>query len=97
MIFETGATFKITDTNLQVPSVTLSTQDNNKLLEQLKRRFKRKIKQNKYRSKMTNQVKLTIKVIKLIQHLAKRIDYLCCHLKMKMIEHLLVNILHLLL
>ena len=46
---------------------------------------------------MTNQVKLTIEVIKLIQNLAKRIDHLCCHLKMKMIEHLLVNILHLLL
>ena len=44
MICETGATFEITDTNLYVPSVTLSTQDNNKLLEQLKRRFKRKIK-----------------------------------------------------
>ena len=31
-----GATFSITDTKLYVPIVTLSTQDNAKLLEQLK-------------------------------------------------------------
>ena len=36
-----GATkFKITDTKLCVPIVTLSTQDNAKLLEQLKSGFK---------------------------------------------------------
>ena len=34
-----GATFKITDTKLYVPVVTLSTQDDNKLLEQLKTGF----------------------------------------------------------
>ena len=32
-----GATFTITDTKLYVPVVTLSTQDDNKLLEKLKR------------------------------------------------------------
>ena len=31
-----GVTFSITDTKLYVPVVTLSTQDNTKLLEQLK-------------------------------------------------------------
>ena len=36
-------TFTITETNLYVPVVTLSTQDNEKLLPQLKSGFKRKI------------------------------------------------------
>ena len=36
-------TFAITDTKLYVPVVTLSTQDNAKLLEQLKSGFKRTI------------------------------------------------------
>ena len=40
---ETGATkFKITDTNLYVPVVTLSTQDNEKPLQQLKSGCKRR-------------------------------------------------------
>ena len=40
----TGATkLKITDTKLYVPVVTLSTQDNAKLLEQLKSGFKKTI------------------------------------------------------
>ena len=50
-------TGKMTDTKLYVPVVTLSTDDDNKLLEQLKTGFKRTIKWNKYRSKMTNQAK----------------------------------------
>ena len=40
--------FKITDTKLYVPSVTLSTQDNSKLLQQLKSGFKSVISWNKY-------------------------------------------------
>ena len=40
---------------LYAPVVILSTQDNNKLLEQLKIGFKRTIKWNKYKSEMTNQ------------------------------------------
>ena len=45
----TGAgTFKITDTKLYVPVVTLSTQDNAKLLRQLKSGFKRVINWTKY-------------------------------------------------
>ena len=43
--------FKITDTKLYVPVVTLSTQDNEKLLEQLQSGFKRVISWNKYLSK----------------------------------------------
>ena len=53
----TNATFKITDTKLYVPVVTLSTKDDNNFLEQLKSGFKRTIKWNKDRSEMTNQTK----------------------------------------
>ena len=44
-------TFTITETNLYVPVVTLSTQDNSKLLPQLKSCFKRRIHWNKYLAK----------------------------------------------
>ena len=44
--------FKITETKLYVPVVTLSTQDNAKLLQQLKSGFKRTINWNKYKSNM---------------------------------------------
>ena len=44
-------TFRITETNLYVPVVTLSTQDNAKLLPQLKSGFKRTISWNKYLEK----------------------------------------------
>ena len=43
-----GTTFEITETNLYVPVATLSTQDNAKLLPQLKSGFKRTISWNKY-------------------------------------------------
>ena len=46
-----NATFAITDTKLYAPVVTLSTQDNEKLLQQLKSSFKRVINWNKYLSK----------------------------------------------
>ena len=49
----TGATFKISDTKLYVQVVTLSAENNNKLLWQLKRGFKRTIKSNKYRLELT--------------------------------------------
>ena len=48
----TGAgTFEIRDTKLYVPVVTLSIQDNAKLLQQLKSGFKRTVNWNKYLSK----------------------------------------------
>ena len=50
-----NATFKITDTKLCVPVVTVSTTNNKKLLEQLWAGFERTIKWNNYRSEMTNQ------------------------------------------
>ena len=49
------ATFKITDVKLFVPVVTLSKENDAKLLEQLKIIFKRTIKWNKYRSQMSIQ------------------------------------------
>ena len=52
-----GAKIEIEDTILYVPVVTLSTEDDNKLLEQLKKGFKRTIKWNKYGLEMTNQDK----------------------------------------
>ena len=56
VIFSTGdanqaATFAITDTKLYVPVVTLSTQENTKLLQQSKSGFKRVINWDKYLSK----------------------------------------------
>ena len=48
-----NATFKITDVKLFVPVVTLSKEDDIKLLEQLKTVFKRTVKWNKYRSQMS--------------------------------------------
>ena len=52
----TGLEFQITDTKLYVPVVTLSKENDIKLLEQLKSRFKRTIKWNKYRSQMIIQL-----------------------------------------
>ena len=53
----TNSKFEIKDAKLYVPVVTLPTQDDNKLLEQLKSGFKRTIKWNKYRSEMNKQSK----------------------------------------
>ena len=47
----TSATFKITDTKLYVPVVTLSTENDKALLEQLRTGFKGTIKWNKYSQK----------------------------------------------
>ena len=48
-------TFAITDTKLYVPVVTLSIDDNRKLLQQLRSGFKRTISWNKYEPKTTVQ------------------------------------------
>ena len=83
----TSATFKITNTKLYVPIVTLSTEDDNKFLEQLKSGFKRTITWNKYRSEMTNQTKNNNLNYLMIQHLIWSIDYLFYHLKKKKTEN----------
>ena len=51
----TGATLAINDCKLYVPAVTLSKDDEIKLLTILKSRFKREIIWNKYRSQMTTK------------------------------------------
>ena len=53
----TDTKFEITDCKLYVPVVTLSAENDNKLLEQLKSGFRRSIKWNKYMSQMSNQNK----------------------------------------
>ena len=47
--------FRITDTKLYVPVVTLSTQDHTKLLEQLKSGFKKRTNWNKYQTKISTE------------------------------------------
>ena len=47
--------FSVTDTKRYVPVVTLSTEDNAKLFEKLKSRFKRTIKRNKYQTKVSTE------------------------------------------
>ena len=55
VVAPTGLKFQITGTKLYFPVVTLSTENDKKLLEQLKAGFKRKIKWNEYRSQMIIQ------------------------------------------
>ena len=50
-----NATFRIKDTKLYVPVVTLSKENGIKFLEQLKSGFKKTVKWNKYRSQITIQ------------------------------------------
>ena len=57
IVAPTGLEFKITDTKLYVPVVTLSIENDDNFLEQLKSGFKSTIKWNKYKSEMTNQTK----------------------------------------
>ena len=52
-----NAIFKIKDCKLYVAVVTLSAENDIKILEQLKTGFKRIIKWNKYRSEISNQTK----------------------------------------
>ena len=55
-VIDTG----MTDAKLYVPVVTLSNQDNTKLLQQFESRFKQTINWNKYQSKVTTQNKISI-------------------------------------
>ena len=53
-------TFTITETSLYVPVVTLSSQDNAKLLPQIKSDFKRTISWNKYLAKPESLAQMQI-------------------------------------
>ena len=74
--------FQITDTKLYVQVVTLSKQNDKRLLEQLKSGFKRTVKWNKYRSQMTVQSNNN-NLNYLINSTFTRVstDCLFCHLK----------------
>ena len=50
-----ATTFAVTETKIYVPVVTLSTQDNAKVLQQLKSGFKHTVNWTKYHSKTTTQ------------------------------------------
>ena len=89
-----NATFKITDVKLYVPVVTLSTESDETLLEQLRAGFKRIIKWNKYRSEMTDQAQNNNLNYLIDQHSQKSMDYLPYHLQMKTIEDLFQSIMY---
>ena len=90
----TGAAFKIADTKLYVPVVTLSAENDKTLLEQLRTGFKRIIKWNKHRSEMTNQAKNNNLNHLIDQHLQKSIVCLSYLLKIKRIECLFQSIMY---
>ena len=75
------ATFSITDTKLCVPVVTLLTQDNAKLLEQLKSGLKRTINQNKYELKVLTERPNQYLDFLIDQVLKEQIDFQFYHLK----------------
>ena len=56
----TNAIFQITEAKLYVPVVTLSTENDKKLLEQLRTGFKKTIKWNKYKSEITKVNRLFV-------------------------------------
>ena len=53
----TGVNFMINSIKHYAPRNTLSTNDNNKFLENIKQEFERTISWNKYRSEITIQIK----------------------------------------
>ena len=55
--------FSITDAKIYVEVVTLSTQDNEKLLEQLKSSFKRTTNWDRYESKIDRKTKLVVRLL----------------------------------
>ena len=81
MIAPTGLVFQIRDTKLYVPAVTLSTENDKKLLEQLKAGFKKTIRWNKYRSQMTVQSNNNNVNYLIDPTFTKAADCLFCHLK----------------
>ena len=87
----TGATLAINDCKLYVPAVTLSKDDEIKLLTNLKSGFKREIIWNKYRSLMTTEAvnnKLNILIDLTFTNIN---DCLFWHTKMLMIDNHFLN------
>ena len=87
----TGATLAINDCKLYVPAVTLSKDDEIKLLTNLKSGFKREIIWNKYRSQMTT-VAINNNLNILIDPAFTNVNRLFAwHTKMLMIDHHFLN------
>ena len=86
-----GATFAINDCKLYVPAVTLSKDDEIKLLTNLKSGFKREIIWNKYRSQMTTEAVNNNLNILIDPSLLMLIDCLFWHTKMLMIDNHFLN------
>ena len=82
----------MTDTKLYVSVVTLSTENDKKLLEQLRTGFNRTIKWNKCRSEMTNWTKNNL--IYLINPTFTKVNRLSYCLKMKPIDHVFQSIMY---
>ena len=84
---QTGATLAINDCKLYVPAVTLSKDDEIKLLTNLKSGFKREITWNKYRSQMTTEAVNNRLFVVLI-------DCLFWHTKMLIIDNHFLNFIY---
>ena len=78
---------------MYAPVVTLSTEDDNKLLEQLKSGLKRTLKWNKYRSELIKQTK-TNNLNYLIDRTFNKVFRLSYYLKMKTIEKFFQSVIH---
>ena len=77
--------FAITDTKHYVTIITLSTQDNTKLLQQLRSGFKRAFNWNKYQSKVSTERQNQCLYF-LIDISFQEVDFLFYCLKMRAIE-----------
>ena len=83
----------ITQIRIYVPVVTLSTQDNVKLLKQSESGCKRKINWNKYQPKVTEQTLNRIFLLLLLTQVFKEeIDFLFYHSKIREFKKVISNI-----
>ena len=102
IVAPTRLEFQIKDIKFYVPVVTLSTENDKKLLQLLKSGFKRTVRWNKYRSQMTIQSQnknlnylidpTFTKVNKLSQHLLKSTKFFHFQEMMKEIIEILFHI-----
>ena len=89
-----AATLSVTDTKVFVPVVTLSTEDNEKKLQQLKSGFKRTVNWNKYQSKVSIEIpnQYLDQIAYLIQVFRELIGFLLYHVKIMQNEQVTINI-----
>ena len=78
----TSANFQIKSAKVYVPVITISINNNIKFLENLKEGFERPISWNEYKTKKQHNLKTTVSIISLIQHLTILIYCLLFHLKL---------------